>query len=137
MQATPTRPAQSLSAGFELRGGAERGQMVLLSPIGTRLALARWAPGEVTLDSGEGPQAFASLAALAEAAFGESLPLAAWPDWLAGRPWPAAPHALIDGGFEQLGWQVQTARLADGLLVARRATPPQVSLRVRLDNAAP
>jgi outer membrane lipoprotein LolB len=137
IDATPGRPAQSLSVAFELRGNAGRGQMVLISPIGTQLALARWAPGKASLDSGDGPRGFSSLEALAEAAFGEALPLAAWPDWLAGRPWPAAAHRPIDGGFEQLGWQVETAALAEGLLQARRDTPPRVNLRVRLDNAAP
>ena len=137
IEATPGRPAQSLSVAFELRGHAKRGQMVLISPIGTQLALARWAPGEASLDSGDGPRGFASLEALAEAAFGEALPLAAWPDWLAGRPWPGAPHRAVEGGFEQLGWQVETAGLAEGLLQARRDAPPRVSLRVRLDNAAP
>ena len=43
---------------------------------------------------------------LSREALGEALPLAAWPDWLAGRPWGGAPHRATEGGFEQLGWQV-------------------------------
>ncbi len=143
VDATPARPAQNLSVAFELRGDAERGEMRLLTPIGTQVAAARWAPGEASLTDGDGTHRFANLDELADAAFGEPLPLGAWPDWLAGRPWAGAPHRVINGGdggaggFEQLGWRVDTTRLADGLLVASRATPPAVSLRVRLDNPAP
>jgi outer membrane lipoprotein LolB len=63
------------------------------------------------------------------------VPLAALPSWLAGQPWPAAPHEPREGGFEQLGWQVNTAQRAAGQIDARRAAPPAVLLRVRLDPA--
>ncbi|MBE0546249.1 MAG: outer membrane lipoprotein LolB, partial [Rubrivivax sp.] len=58
------------------------------------------------------------------------------PDWVAGRPWPAAPHHVHDSGFEQLGWQVLLARQAEGWIEARRDTPPEVVVRVRLDGDA-
>ena len=41
--------AKSMSAGFELEGGAQRGRLSLTTPLGTQVAQARWAPGEVVL----------------------------------------------------------------------------------------
>ena len=134
VQSSGEQPAQSLSAAFELQGSGERGELRLLSPLGTQLAAAQWAPGLAVLTTSEGKAQFANLDELARQALGENLPLAALPDWLAGRPWPGAPHTLEATGFEQLGWQVGLARLSEGFVVATRSQPPAVSLRVRLDG---
>ena len=146
------RPAQSLSAAFEWRGDGERGELTLLSPLGTQLAKARWAPGVAWLKSPEGEARFDNLDDLAERALGERVPLAAWPDWLAGRPWPrapatpsipaaaaasAAPAASATAGFEQLGWSVNLARHGEGRIEARRAAPPVVTVRIVLDAPTP
>ena len=133
----PERAAQSLNAAFELRGSGSQGELRLMSPLGTQLVAARWQPGLVLLTTPEGEQRFGSLEALSRQALGESVPLAALPDWLAGRPWPDAPHQLQPNGFTQLGWQVQTQRLAEGWISARRDAPPVVQLRVRLDRGEP
>jgi outer membrane lipoprotein LolB len=137
VEATPERPAQSMNAAFELRGSSQQGELRLVSPLGTQLAAARWQPGVVLLTTPEGEQRFATLEALSRQALGEAVPLAALPDWLAGRPWPEAPHRPGPEGFEQLGWQVQTQRRAEGWVSARRATPPVVELRVRLELSQP
>lgn len=137
VDATPERPAQSVSAAFELRGSAQQGELRLVSPLGTQLVAARWQPGVALLTTPEGEQRFASLEALSRQALGEAVPLAALPDWLAGRPWPDAPHQPSPDGFAQLGWQVQTQRRGEGWISARRAAPPMVELRVRLDLPQP
>lgn len=134
VEATPERIAQSVSAAFELRGAGERGELRLSSPLGTLLAAAVWAPGQAVLRSPEGERRFASLDELARQALGEPLPLAALPDWLAGRPWSEAPHEVQADGFAQLGWRVQTVRLAEGWITALRVAPPAVQLRVKLDR---
>lgn len=130
-------PPQSMSAAFELQGDEHRGQMKLLSPLGTLLANARWDPHGVWLDTGQPqPQHFATLDELARATFGEDLPLPALMHWLAGQPWPGAPaQAVASGdGFDQLGWRVDVSALGrSGLLLARRDAPPVVTLRARLD----
>ncbi|MBX3601937.1 MAG: outer membrane lipoprotein LolB [Rubrivivax sp.] len=136
VDAGEAQAAQSLSAGFELRGDGREGELRLSTPLGNRMAEARWSPGSAVLDDGRGERRFATLDELSRAALGEPLPLAALPDWLAGRPWPGAAHATTAEGFEQLGWQVATARRADGVVEARRAAPPAVWLRVRLEEAA-
>jgi outer membrane lipoprotein LolB len=134
VDASAVRPSQSLSASFEWRGSGERGELTLLTPLGTQVALARWVPGEATLVTSEGEARFGTLDELAERALGERVPLAAWPDWLAGRPWPgAASQPNGAGGFEQLGWSVDLRRHAEGRIEARRAAPPVVLVRIVLD----
>jgi outer membrane lipoprotein LolB len=134
----PDEPARSLSAQFELAGNAERGRLNVSTPLGTRLAEARWSPGEATLVEASGSKtAYADLDALTRAMLGETLPVAAWFDWLAGRPSPAAASVASTApgapGFRQLGWQVDLARFDDGLVVARRDAPPAVTVRAKLD----
>ncbi|MBL8288377.1 MAG: outer membrane lipoprotein LolB [Rubrivivax sp.] len=151
VDATAERPAQSLSAAFEWRGDGERGELTLLSPLGSRIAQARWTPQDAWLVTPEGQARFESLEALAERAFGERIPLAAWPDWLAGRPWPGAASAPLAAaasasaggagaagaapGFEQLGWRVDLARYSEGRIEAQRSAPPAVAVRIVLDKA--
>ena len=137
VQAFQDRPAQSLSAAFELRGSASSGELRLLSPLGTLLVAATWQDQLATLSTPQGQTRFDSLDQLSQQALGETLPLAALPDWLAGRPWPQAAHQPRADGFEQLGWRVQTDRFGDGWISALREGPPRVNLRVKLDCAEP
>jgi outer membrane lipoprotein LolB len=127
---------RSVSASFDLRGDATRGELNLSTPIGTTLAQARWQPGDVRLLTPDGEQRFADLDALTREVLGESLPLAALFDWLRGRPWEGAPSRPMTpgSGFEQLGWQVDLARYADGQIDARRLAAPAVVVRARLDS---
>jgi outer membrane lipoprotein LolB len=134
VDASTDRPAQSMAAAFELRGSSTEGEMRLLSPLGTVLAAARWQPGLVRLNTPQGEERFADLAVLSRQVLGEAVPLAALPDWLAGRPWADAPFQLQPGGFAQMGWHVLTDRLSEGSVSARRDTPPAVQLRVRLND---
>lgn len=134
VEAAADRPAQGLTTAFELQGQAERGELRLLSPLGNQFAAARWAPGQALLETPAGSQAFSSLDELSLQVLGEVLPLAALPDWLAGRPWSGAAHRAGSTGFEQLGWRVDLARQAEGWVLAQRDTPPAVVLRIRLDR---
>lgn len=129
------QPARSVSGSFDLQGDAERGELRLSSPLGTLVAAARWAPGEVLLLTGGEERRFDDLDSLSREALGEALPLRALPDWLRGRPWSGAASTPSDDGFEQLGWRVRTARLADGYVEAARPAPPAVSVRARLEPA--
>jgi outer membrane lipoprotein LolB len=137
VDAQPDRPAQSISASFDLRGSAEQGELRLSTPLGTTLAAAFWGPGEARLVTPQGEQRFDDLDALSRGVFGESLPLRALPDWLRGRPWPDAAdpaRPLQTGpGFVQMGWTIDLARFDAGQLLAWRAGPPAVRLRTQLD----
>ena len=133
VDASASQAAQSLSATFELQGDGNHGELRLFSPLGMRLVTASWSALGVQLSTPQGERSFYSLDALSEQALGESVPLAALPDWLAGRPWAGAGHQRRPEGFEQLGWEVTTLRLAEGQLDARRTAAPSVLLRVRLE----
>jgi outer membrane lipoprotein LolB len=131
--ATASQPERSLSAGFELQGSGEQGELRLSSPLGSLMAVARWSADAAVLSTGEGQTRYPGLDELSRRALGEVMPLAALPDWLSGRPWSGAPHQVAEGGFQQLGWDVVTARFAEGRVDARRAAEPEVRVRVRLD----
>ena len=134
IDATAQQTAQSMSAAFELRGNSDSGELRLNSPLGSRVAGARWAPGLAVMSNGDADQRYDNLDELSRRAFGEPLPLAALPDWLAGKPWPGAPHEKSDSGFDQLGWQVSLARRSEGWIEARRSAAPVVLVRVKLDD---
>jgi outer membrane lipoprotein LolB len=137
--------ARSVSGSFELSGNPSVGQLVLTSPIGVTVARARWAdprgahgePSTIELEANGATTRYASLEEMMQRAIGEQLPVAAMFDWLAGRPWAAAPAAVDGAGpsFEQLGWQVDESQFAAaGLIDARRPLPaPALHVRVKLD----
>lgn len=118
------QPSQSFSAGFELRGRPQAGQLTLLNPIGGTLAILQWQPGSAQLQTpGRAPQQFDSIDAMVEQATGASLPVTALFDWLAGVNTPVS------------GWQADLSQLAEGRLRAQRQEPPpQADLRVVLDR---
>jgi len=128
-----SQAARSAGTQFELHGNAERGRLILTSPLGTTLARASWQPGAAEADTGRGVERHPSLDALAERLLGEALPLAALVEWLHGRAWAGSPSTPLPGGFEQLGWQIDTSRRAEGRLTASRAAPPAITVRALLD----
>ena len=118
--------AQSFSAGFELKGQPERGELTLISPLGNVLGVLRWSPGEAILDSGKQKiQHFASVDELMAQATGAAVPLSALFAWLQGD------NASVSG------WSADLSRHSEGRISARRAQPlPQAELRVVLDPAS-
>ena len=116
------QPSQSFSAGFELRGRAEAGELTLYNPLGGTLAALQWAPGSATLRSGGQMRQFDSIDALVAGATGTAIPVASLFDWLAGN------NTLV------AGWEADLSQLADGRLRARRVTAPMADLRVALDK---
>jgi outer membrane lipoprotein LolB len=116
-------PSQSFSAGFELRGRADAGELMLYNPLGGTLAALRWAPGLATLRSGEQVRQFDSIEALLAGATGTAIPVASLFDWLAGS------NTAVNG------WEADLSQLGEGRLRARRLTPaPVADLRVALDK---
>jgi len=116
-------PPQSWSAGFELQGSAQQGELLLISPLGNTLARLSWTPQSALLAQGSQHIQGASLQALSEKLAGTDLPIAALFDWLAGRSATAE------------GWQADLSAHAQGRLVAQRLTPsPAALLRIVLDR---
>ncbi len=116
-------PSQSFSAGFELRGRADAGELTLYNPLGGTLAALRWAPGSATLRSGDQERQFDSIDALVAGATGTAIPVASLFDWLAGS------NTAVNG------WEADLSQLAQGRLRARRVAPPPLAdLRVALEQ---
>ncbi len=119
-----SEPAQSFSAGFELKGQPERGELTLISPLGNVLGVLRWSPSEAVLDSGGSQtQRFDSVDALMTQATGAAVPLSALFAWLQGD------NASVSG------WTADLSRRSEGRILAKRVQPePQADLRVVLDQ---
>jgi outer membrane lipoprotein LolB len=95
-------PPESLSAGFELQGSAQSGEMVLLSPIGTTLARLEWTPQGARLTQGQQQVDSPSLQRLGARLTGTELPIAALFEWLAGRPAEAPGCAMAMPPFSPI-----------------------------------
>ena len=115
--------SQSFSAGFELKGAPEAGELSLFNPLGGTIAVLGWSPGTAILRSEGRTRQFPSLEALAQEATGAQLPVAALFDWLAGRATPIP------------GWEPDVSQVAEGRLRARRTEPtPPADLRVLFER---
>ena len=119
-----SEPEQSFSAGFELKGKPERGELTLISPLGNVLGVLRWSPNAAELDSGnQNIQHFDSVDALMAQATGAAVPLNALFAWLQGD------NAQVSG------WSADLSRHSEGRIFAKRTQPaPQADLHVVLDH---
>ena len=119
-----SEPVQSFSASFELKGRAENGELILISPLGNILGVLRWSPGQALLDRGKQDiQQFASIDELMERTTGAAIPLTALFAWLQGTNATAS------------GWSADLSRQGEGRISARRTLPaPEADLRVVLDQ---
>jgi outer membrane lipoprotein LolB len=116
-------PSQSFSAGFELRGRPDAGELMLYNPLGGTIAALSWGPGTATLRSGGDVRQFGSIDALVTRATGTAIPVGSLFDWLAGNNTPVT------------GWEADLSQLGQGRLHARRIAPPPVAdLRVALEK---
>lgn len=120
---THSTPVQQFSASFELLGNTEIGQLTLISPIGTTLAQASWAPGHAELRQGNLLQTFIDMNEMTTALNGSPLPLAAMFSWLRGHP------------LEVDGWVAQLDQLNTGRIYASRTHPePVTEIRIILNK---
>ena len=119
------QPPQSFSAAFELKGGAQAGELVLSTPLGSTLGVLSWSPEGASLKTGSELRRFASVDSLFEQVTGTAVPVAALFDWLDGRNTPAQ------------GWEADLSQAAGGRYLARRVAPaPVAELRIVLDPPA-
>ncbi len=114
--------SQSFSALFELRGNPQNGGLVLISPLGNRLAQLDWRDGHAQLSTGtQDVRSSDSLDNLLQEVTGARIPVAALFEWLRGSQ-SSAP-----------GWQADLSGIENGRLVARRFEPaPPATLRIAL-----
>ncbi len=117
-----SNPVQSFTAGLELAGDAQAGELILSSPLGTTLLAVSWLPGQATLQRDGQLRHFDSVSALMREALGADLPLSALFAWLSGD------NAVV------AGWQADLSQLSSGRLSARRSEPePVAELRLMLE----
>lgn len=120
-----SEPEQFFSAGFELHGRPERGELRLIGPLGAVLGVLRWSPGEAEFDSGTAGnlQRFDSIDTLMARTTGAAVPLPALFAWLQGD--------IAAAG----GWSADLSRHGEGRIAATRIEPlPLVDLRVVVDR---
>jgi len=112
-------PPQSFSAGFDLRGSPQAGELQLNSPLGTTLASVRWSPQGAELRQGDWFERRDSLDELTTEISGTALPVVALFGWLRGDSTAAD------------GWTVDLSQQPQGRITARRTTPlPSAELRL-------
>ncbi len=113
-------PPQSFTAGFDLRGSPQAGELQLTSPLGNTLATVQWSPEGADLRQGQQVTTRSSLDQLTTELIGTSLPVVALFGWLQGQP-----------SEDTHGWQADLARQPEGRITARRAAPlPEAELRI-------
>ena len=116
-------PAQFFSAGFELAGNAQAGELVLSTPFGGTLAALSWTAQTAVMRANGAARHFDSLDALLTQATGTALPVPALFSWLRGEDAAAT------------GWQADLSQLSQGRLMARRTNPaPVAELRLALEK---
>ena len=113
-------PPEQFSTAFEMSGHAEQGQLQLLSPLGTALALVRWNPQGASLQQGSEIQQFASMDELTQRLTGAALPLPQLMTWL-DRAGPSVA-----------GWQIKAEVLKSGRRVWAERQQPQPALQLTL-----
>lgn len=112
-------PPRSFSAGFDLRGSPDAGELQLTTPLGTSLATVVWSPGSAEMRQGGQVTRRGSLDELTTELSGTPVPVTALFGWLRGRP------------GEVPGWQADLTRQPEGRITARRISPaPMAELRV-------
>ena len=113
-------PPEQFSTAFEMSGHAEQGQLQLLSPLGTTLALVCWNPQGASLQQGSEIQQFASMDELTQRLTGAALPLPQLLTWL-DRAGPSVA-----------GWQIKAESLKSGRRVWAERQQPQPALQLTL-----
>lgn len=115
--------ASSFSAGFELNGNAQAGELTLFTPLGSTAASLTWSAKGALMRTNRDTRHFESLDALITHAIGTELPVSALFAWLTGENLAAA------------GWHADLSQHARGLITARRTSPsPTAELRLRLEE---
>ena len=120
-----SEPPQSLTAAFEIKGSSTQGELRLMSPIGSTIALLSWTPTQAFLMANNESKEFQHIDTLMQELTGTVLPLNAVFDWLVAIPTPAP------------GWQLDLSQMKHperpSLYAKRTAPQPAAELRVVLE----
>lgn len=119
---TLSSPPQAFSAGFVLEGQADRGQLSLLSPIGTTVSVIRWDGHSATWQHDRQTTAYPDINTLMQQATGSVIPI-------------GAIFATLNGeqGSSADGWTIDASQLPQNRLHAsRQASDTQAAVEVRI-----
>jgi outer membrane lipoprotein LolB len=117
-----SKPVQAFAANFDLAGRADKGELLLTSPLGTTLARMQWDVGTATLSANGEQKTFGSLQELARKATGTDLPVTSLFAWLQGQ------------NEKVPGWQVDLSDLSNGRLQAHHVEETEAELKIILDQ---
>ena len=113
---------QSFAASFELSGTPQAGELRLITPLGSTLAVIHWTPQNAVLEARGESRSYAGLDVLTQDLLGATVPAPALFAWLQG-------NALAGSG-----WQVDLSEYAQGKVNATRIDPlPRAHLRLILE----
>jgi outer membrane lipoprotein LolB len=113
-------PPEQFSSAFEMTGHSKQGELTLLSPLGTTMAVVRWNPQGASLQQGANTQQFDSMDALTQRLTGAPLPLPALLTWLDGAGPPVA------------GWKISAQAMKSGRRVLAERQQPLPGLQLTL-----
>lgn len=114
-------PIQALSAGFELSGAPDKGEMSFFTPIGTTAAQVHWNPDKARLQTPTETRYFTDLNALLLVLLGTEVPVTALFAWLNGQ------SAQADG------WTADLKEKNKGRISAHKLTAPRAELLILLE----
>ena len=118
---TVSTPSQSFSAGFELSGTPQAGDLAFFTPIGTTAAQVHWTPSEARLQTPSETRSFVNLNTLLLALLGTDVPVTALFAWLNGR------SVATDG------WTADLTERNLGKISAHKLLAPQAELLILLE----
>jgi outer membrane lipoprotein LolB len=130
---------QQLSGSFELSIDGDSGQLMLLTPLGSTVAVLGWSRDGALLKRADGSvEAYASAQDMIASTLGAPVAPAMLKAWLFGTPIDGVTvDSIGPGHFSQLGWDVSFTRGDDGQvrrLLISRSTPEPAELRLVLDE---
>lgn len=130
---------QQLHGSFELSIDGDSGQLMLLTPLGSTVAVLAWSEDSAMLKRANGAiEAYPSARDMLERTLGTAVTPAMLRAWLYGNPIEGVPvDSIGPGRFSQLGWNVDYERGDAGRvtrLVIARDTPRPAELRLAIDE---
>ncbi|MDE2047072.1 MAG: outer membrane lipoprotein LolB [Betaproteobacteria bacterium] len=135
----PDGQVQQVHGSFELHIDGDSGQLMLLTPLGSTVAVLAWSHDSALLKRASGAiEPFASARDMIERTLGTPLSPNMLRAWLYGSPIEGvAVDSIGPGHFSQLGWDVSYERGDDGRvkrLLISRTLPQPAQLRLALDE---
>lgn len=124
---TNSQSAQSISAGFSLSGGPQRGDLALFTPLGGKAAQLTWQEGAAVLTTSDGKRTYPNVSTAVQMLTGADIPILELFGWLQGK------QGVALEGIS--GWKADLTRHPEGRITASRIWPvPRIEIRMILEQ---